>query len=639
MNASWNKLSLRTQIAVLSSILLALSISITAIFNINNLHDDLKRDLLTRNLALGHNLSYPLSYELVQQEFDTIENNLLKTAEFPEIESLKLIDIDGTIISNIIKTDQKEITVSYSQLIVNDFEKITGIEKPSHTFANNHLEIWYPIKTSTILGWLNLNISYSEINVLYHEIITKNILAAIFIIFINIVFLFFVFTRLTRNIHHAIHFAEKLNTRFPPKTKEKGGSRELNQLFFALNSTATRLINQHQEIEKNTLELMKSNTEAEAANKAKSDFLSSMSHELRTPLNSIIGIAQLFKFDRNLSKKQKVNVDHIHQAGNHLLNLINDTLDLTRIESGNMEVNLKNIAISKSVKECLLLISPLCKSHKVKLNIDLTQISGLHINVDYTRFKQVLLNLFSNAIKYNHSGGQVSIYCNRSNENSIRINVQDTGTGIDADKMALLFQPFNRLGAELGATEGTGIGLVITKNLVKLMGGTMGVESTPGKGSTFWIEFDIASVDEQADATEEKQSELKPLSAQSKILVAEDNLVNQMILKQLLVRQGLQVDTANDGAQAWDLLQSVQYDLLLTDINMPIMDGYELVTKIRHYEQQTAHHLPVIAVTANAMIKDQNRCMESGMDGFIRKPIDLYELQTVLHQWLKTEQQ
>lgn len=637
MNAYWYKLSLRTQIAILSSTLLALSISITAVININNLHDDLKRDLLKHSLALGHNLSYSLSYELVQQEFETIENNLLKAAEFPEIKSIRLIDISGTIISNIIKTDQGKIRISYSQLNASD--KIRSVDKPAHTFYDDHLEIIYPLKTSTTLGWLYLNISFSEIDVLFHEIIIKNILGAVFIIFINIVFLLYVFTRLSRKIHKAINFAEKLNTQSPPQKKIKGGSSELNQLFFALNSTATRLIKQHQEIEKNTQSLVKSQAEAESANQAKSDFLSSMSHELRTPLNSIIGIAQLYKFDKTLGNKQKVNAEHIHQAGKHLLNLINDTLDLTKIESGNMEVNLKNIVITKAVKECLLLISPLKKSHKVELNVDLTQINGLHINADYTRFKQVLLNLFSNAIKYNHSGGLVSIYFNRSNENTIRINVRDTGTGIDAEKMALLYQPFNRLGAELGSTEGTGIGLVITKNLVELMGGTMGVESTPGKGSTFWVEFNITSVDNQPVIVNEIKSELKQLSTLSKILVAEDNLVNQMILKQLLVQQGLQVDTANDGAQAWDILQSAQYDLLLTDINMPIMDGYELVSKIRQHEQHTGHHLAIIAVTANAMKKDQNRCMESGMDGFISKPIDLDELQTILHQWLKSKDQ
>jgi len=638
MNAFWSNLSLRTQISILSSLLLAITISITAFININNIHDDLKKDLVKRNLALGHNLSYPLSYELVREEFDTIEKNLLIAAEFPEIDSIKLIDTSGIIISNIFKTEQREIRVSYSQLNIDNIENIRSINQPVHTFYNDHLEIIYPLKTSTVLGWLNLSISYAEINTIYHEIITKNILAALFIIFINVVFLIFVFTRLTQNIHHAINFAEKLNTHSPQKTKEKGGSSELNQLFFALNSTATRLITQHQEIEKNTLALMKSQAESEAANKAKSEFLSSMSHELRTPLSSIIGTAQLFKFDDSLSKEQHAYADNIHQAGNHLLSLINDTLDLTRIESGNMEVSLEDIAIIKAVEECLLLISPLIESSRVKLNVDLTQLNGLHVKVDYTRFKQVLLNLFSNAIKYNSSGGLVSIYCNRSNENSIRINIQDTGAGINEDQMAYLYQPFNRLGAELGTIEGTGIGLVITKNLVELMGGVIGVESTLGKGSIFWVEFKIASVDNQSDVVEENKSELKLLLSQSKILVAEDNLVNQMILKQLLVQQGLQVDTANDGAQAWDLLQSDQYDMLLTDINMPVMDGYELITKIRQHEQQSGKHLPVIAVTANAMTKDQNRCMESGMDGFIRKPIDLTELQNVLHQWLKTQE-
>jgi CheY-like chemotaxis protein/anti-sigma regulatory factor (Ser/Thr protein kinase) len=288
-------------------------------------------------------------------------------------------------------------------------------------------------------------------------------------------------------------------------------------------------------------------------------------------------------------------------------------------------------------------VGPLARSHGISLDIGSAQCKGLYIQADYTRTKQVLLNLISNALKYNRKNGSVSVTCSVEHAGSVRIIVQDTGPGIAEDKIDLLFQPFNRLGQEFGTKEGTGIGLVITKQLVEMMDGTIGVESTPGEGATFWIEFNLTSPGEQKVAHGDTGDEpgaagsLAPLSSQARILIAEDNLSNQVVLQQQLELLELSVDMADDGVQAWDCLQNSEYDLLLTDIHMPLMDGYELAGKIRQAEQQTGAHLPIIAITANAMEEDARHCMESGMDDFVSKPVRLDELHAVLQQWLTNE--
>jgi len=401
-------------------------------------------------------------------------------------------------------------------------------------------------------------------------------------------------------------------------------------------------------IQMRTAEYLNAKENADNANQAKSEFLSSMSHELRTPLNAILGFAQLFEYDKTLTADQKVNAKEIDKAGHHLLSLINEVLDLAKIESGHIELSMESISLIKVVEECSTIIAPLAASHGISLDFNQPKCSNLFVKADYTRLKQVILNLMSNAVKYNRTNGFINISCTIDNPDAICISVSDSGHGIAEEKLSNLFQPFSRLGAEFGEIEGTGIGLVITKQLVELMNGSIGVESVVGEGTTFWVELKTAlasesghvlgDVDSKLDIHDSRETLSAQQGSQARILIAEDNTANQAVFRQQMELLGYLVDIEGNGFKALGRWQHGNYDLLLTDINMPIMDGYELIKQIRQAEQHTGEHIPVIAITANAMGEDAKRCLESGMDGFIAKPVRLDDLKSTLQKWLPKQE-
>ncbi|PLY39997.1 hybrid sensor histidine kinase/response regulator [Janthinobacterium sp. ROICE36] len=384
-------------------------------------------------------------------------------------------------------------------------------------------------------------------------------------------------------------------------------------------------------------ELAMAMEEARSANYAKSAFLSSMSHELRTPLNAILGFAQILSSDRlpsTLAQKKEF-AGHILKSGRHLLTLINEILDLAKVESGTVSLSLEPVGLDAILQECRDMIAPLASQRGIGMAFPDT--CRLNVLADRTRLKQILLNLLSNALKYNCAQGQVAIACATQAGGRVRISVRDTGVGLNAEQLALLFQPFNRLGQEGGTEEGSGIGLVVTKRLVELMDGSIGVASAPGEGSTFWIELRMV------DALPVPVAPALPLpdlagallehSAPVTLLYVEDNPANLTLVEEIVrYCPQLQLLTATDGRLGVEMARTHLPQLILMDINLPHVNGTDAL-KLLRADPRTAH-IPVIALTANAMPGDVERSMALGFYRYLTKPINLDEFTEAINSTL-----
>ncbi|MBI3776245.1 MAG: response regulator, partial [Gammaproteobacteria bacterium] len=370
-------------------------------------------------------------------------------------------------------------------------------------------------------------------------------------------------------------------------------------------------------------QIVRAKEDAERANRAKSDFLSSMSHELRTPMNSILGFAQLLSYDDRLDLEQKTKVVRIQRAGEHLLQLINDVLDLSRIESEKLQVQCEPTLLDELLDDCTSITSALAANRAVNLHFAHSVETRAHVNADPIRCKQALLNLITNAVKYNRSGGNVWVTCARVPDHMLRISVRDDGPGINSEKQQQLFQPFNRLGQERSDIDGTGIGLVITQKVVELMGGTLGFESRTGAGSTFWIE--LPEIDASAERRVPSARQRRPVQATDRFvtLCVEDNSANVELVKAVFNTfwPNATLLVALSAERGLELAQTEHVDLIMLDINLPGMDGYAALKQFR-----TMPHLvdtPVIALTADAMSSDVERGRAAGFTEYLTKPIQI----------------
>ncbi|WP_262965867.1 PAS domain S-box protein [Methylobacter psychrophilus] len=375
------------------------------------------------------------------------------------------------------------------------------------------------------------------------------------------------------------------------------------------------------------IELESAKSLAEKANLAKSDFLSSMSHELRTPLNAILGFAQLLEVGSPPpTDVQIVRLHQIIKAGWYLLDLINEILDLALIESGKLSLSLEPVSLTAIMQECQAMMEPQAQQRDIKLTF-LPFDNTWFTYADQTRAKQVLINLLSNAIKYNREQGTIEVKCTASASERIRISVKDSGFGLSSEQLSQLFQPFNRLGQESGTEQGTGIGLVVTKQLIELMGGSIGVESTVGEGSEFWIEL-LRDVTPQLAAGHVMPAELMPKawknSAQRTLLYVEDNPANLMLVEQIIEHHpNLRMLSACDGNIGVALARAHLPDVILMDINLPGISGIQALKILR--EDPATMHIPVLALSANAMLRDIEKGLEAGFFRYLTKPIKVNE--------------
>ncbi|HEX3068723.1 MAG TPA: PAS domain S-box protein [Thermoanaerobaculia bacterium] len=373
---------------------------------------------------------------------------------------------------------------------------------------------------------------------------------------------------------------------------------------------------------------------ADKANLAKSDFLSSMSHELRSPLNAILGFAQLMESDAPApTQAQGDSISQILKAGWYLLDLINEILDLAMIESGKLSMSLEPVALTEVMLECQAMIEPLAQRRGINMTFP-TFDTPFSVRGDRTRIKQVLINLLTNAIKYNEVGGSVVVGCCASTTTgSVRMTVTDTGAGLSPEKLSQLFQPFNRLGQEGNTEEGTGIGLVVSKRLVELMDGVIGVESTVGTGSVFWVEL-LSTAPLTLPARMELAVDLTvaidPGARIRTLLYVEDNPANLKLIEKLVARRhDIRLLSAIDGTRGVELARTCQPDVILMDINLPGISGIDALKILR--EDKSTSHIPVVALSANAIPRDIQKGMEAGFFRYLTKPIKVADFTDALN--------
>ncbi|MEN9900143.1 MAG: hypothetical protein RLZZ152_1187 [Pseudomonadota bacterium] len=388
-----------------------------------------------------------------------------------------------------------------------------------------------------------------------------------------------------------------------------------------------------QALQETNVEMESAKSAAEKANLAKSDFLSGMSHELRSPLNAILGFAQLMDTATPPpSDLQKESITQILQAGWHLLKLINEILDLSVVESGKVSLSLEPVSLPEVLLECQTMMEAQAQQRGIVMTFPQFKEPSF-VWADQTRLKQIVINLLSNAIKYNRANGQVTVDYTVVSTECIRISFKDTGAGLSAEKIAQLFQPFNRLGQEAGIVAGTGIGLVVTKQLVELMDGLMGVDSTVDQGSVFWVELHSTPAPELkviVSVEAAPKLAIRPIDAPQKILLyIEDNLANMRLVERLIDRRtDIKLLKAVDGLQGIALARATLPDVILMDINLPGISGIDALKVLR--EDAATAHIPVVALSANAMSRDIEVGRQLGFFRYLTKPIVVEEFMSTL---------
>ncbi len=383
-------------------------------------------------------------------------------------------------------------------------------------------------------------------------------------------------------------------------------------------------------IKESEAEIVKARNEAEAANEAKSEFLSRMSHELRTPLNSILGFAQLLEMGGELTQKQKKGLSHILNSGKHLLNLINEVLEITRIEAGHLPLTLESVELNSILHEMIATIQPQAMARNIDMVLEDSVVNILSVKSDRLQLKQVLLNLLSNAVKYNRQNGSIRIKTELKPlidtvKPIIEISITDTGLGISATDMPKLFQPFVRIGAEKSSIEGTGLGLAVVKKLMNTMGGQVGVKSTPDVGSTFWIELPQTNnpIGLIKDTEGSLSDDAYPSYTVGTILYIEDNTSNVELVEQIIAihRPDITLITNGYGNGALPLALKHKPDIIFLDLNLPDINGFEVISILMSNE--ITRDIPIVMISANAITEQLKKAEKAGVRNYLTKPLDI----------------
>jgi len=594
--------------------------------DIISLRQSTVEDLSGLARVIGINCAAPLEF----LDSETADEILSSLSVRPYILQAILYTVDGQIFSQYRKPSLSSLEVLKlcEQFEVEDIQ----LESEFHYFHKTHIDLFVPIgEPGKVIGMVVLQADQGE----FYAILTRLIYAVCGITIVTLLLAFFFSSILTKIISRPILALAETTERIRREKNytlraEKRSEDELGVLVRGVNSMLDG-------IEQRDSQLLVAKMAAEDANRAKSQFLAQMSHEIRTPMNGVLGIASLL-LNTSLDRKQRQFVHTIRKSGEVLLNLINDILDFSKIEAGRLELELIHFNIREIAEESVDLFSQQAREKDIHLVCFIHSSVPAYIVGDPERLRQILVNLLSNAVKFTRNG-EVSLHITKAKmtDNAhLRFEVKDSGVGISPKKQDEIFAAFSQ--EDLSTTRkfgGTGLGLAISRQLVQMMGGEIGVESTRGKGSTFWFTAIFAIGSSSQSLTKRKHREMEEFNAS--ILVAEDNPTNQIVAQGVLEQLGCRVDLVENGSEAVFAAAHNDYSLIFMDCQMPVMDGYEATAKIRKIEAKASRaRIPIIALTAHAMKGDREHCLVVGMDDYLAKPFSEQQLANILSKWLPT---
>jgi len=647
---------LNVRLAFMVTVFILISMTIFTYLIAEKESRTLSREIQKQAIALAQNVAASTATYVIVKDYTSLESILIRSAEFPSVVELQVLNNEGKLLGDVYQTNDGDIETRYSE------SYSTPQGNPERRVAVNEgsMVVWEPVVLGDLVGWVRVKHTLEHVARVRADTWSYNIFLGAFVAFITIISILLYMRKPIALIERNTEFADSLDRNAGQQLDVNEQYYEINTLTLALNRLSKNLreksdslnqkINEQMKfteaLEKRVLErteeLSEVRDQAVQASKSKSEFLANMSHEIRTPLTAIIGFSESL-LDSDQGVKERVeSIQRIIRAGKHLLRIINEILDLSKIEANKLEVEKISVSLPDAFRDIHSLVSLMAQEKGLSFTIDCDYPVPETILTDPVRLKQILINLCNNAVKFTNKGGvNIKVSCDEENE-ILHVKISDTGIGLSEEQIEMLFKPFSQ--ADSSTTRkygGTGLGLHLSKLFAEKLGGDLHVESHVGVGSSFTLTISTGPIDdvprvhecpdfETVEMPKTLDNPLSRMNLKGSVLLTEDNADNQRLVSLYLKRLGLTFEIANNGKEALDIVEKFKPDLILMDIQMPVMDGLTAIRTLRERNYTN----PIIALTANALKQEQQECFDAGCDDVCTKPIDQERLISVLSTYL-----